>query len=618
MFKNWVNKIAVFLEDVGAQLLPHPDEHEKRQNSQTRPSRSSSITSQRTASRKPSLTNFEKALQQSNPANWRDLSNYLFLYILQYVDTPSRSHVSSLSRRFMELSTAHHREFWGSVSFSTNQRYTAAFGQPEFAPLTQLKEQRKRIEYLDLSYCRVEVREFFEFLEVSGMHLKSLDLSHLHLVDESGEETDELNGEVMDKIFACCQSLTSLSFASFSRMHDYSFEALPPTLRKLNLINYHYFSLDALLMQLGLKCPNLIDLSITPSPSFSNDGLHMLARGCPKLRYVVFESSSEEDQPSFDASGIISLIQNCPFLTSLTLCHSLPKADMDAVLRALSTHGKSLRNLNVASTQASDDGMLPFLQKCGAHLKCLNLRKCLNMSSSVICMMAQHCAQLEELVLPPCRLPAFSGVMKTLKRLLVHGNGWPELFNLEIASNEPLELGGMLCQIAQRSFRLKSVKLEMCVDLYDDDLTTLSQCRALQHLSLNRCHEVGDQGIITIAQHCRGLQVLEIIGGSAASLTDSAVLSLAENCAMLRVLELPDCYQISTLARQHLVQKCTALRPDCKQRLLGYDSDMTPGGPLEESYETPDLDQSQEHDVSYEQNFEAYEPVENNEDLELP
>ena len=97
-------------------------------------------------------------------------------------------------------------------------------------------------------------------------------------------------------------------------------------------------------------------------------------------------------------------------------------------------------------------------------------------------------------------------------------------------------------------------------DIQTTDFTLQSiaeHCTGLQSLSLKRCREIADNGMIIFSENCPYLQSLEIIGGS---IKDASIISISTYCTGLQSLNLGGCGQITDASIISISTNCTGLQ----------------------------------------------------------
>jgi len=86
----------------------------------------------------------------------------------------------------------------------------------------------------------------------------------------------------------------------------------------------------------------------------------------------------------------------------------------------------------------------------------------------------------------------------------------------------------------------------------------------LRQLCIAGCHQITDQSLIVIAQHCPQLELIDI--SSCRLVTDQAIIALARNCKKLRHISAPNCLKItdtSLSALGHEAHNLSHLNVEC-------------------------------------------------------
>ena len=100
---------------------------------------------------------------------------------------------------------------------------------------------------------------------------------------------------------------------------------------------------------------------------------------------------------------------------------------------------------------------------------------------------------------------------------------------------------------------------------YDDhqvtDHTLLSiaeHCTGIQSISLSKCHEISDTGLISISEHCPNLLSFRI--DYCEEMTDASIISISTHCTGLKSLNLECCPLITDASIISISTHCTGLR----------------------------------------------------------
>ena len=82
-----------------------------------------------------------------------------------------------------------------------------------------------------------------------------------------------------------------------------------------------------------------------------------------------------------------------------------------------------------------------------------------------------------------------------------------------------------------------------CLQITDTSIISISNhCTGLQSLNLEICRNITDASIISISENCTGLQRLDVSG---TNITDASLIAIAKNCTGLQSLRTYDCNGLS-------------------------------------------------------------------------
>ncbi|XP_048402873.2 F-box/LRR-repeat protein 2 [Stegostoma tigrinum] len=105
---------------------------------------------------------------------------------------------------------------------------------------------------------------------------------------------------------------------------------------------------------------------------------------------------------------------------------------------------------------------------------------------------------------------------------------------------------------------LKELCLTACAKLTDTSITKEIRFQELKTLSLSMVHEITDESVVSIAEHCRSLEWLSL--NHCGQLTDQGLTAAANHMKRLTTLEISCCDKITSQALEVLVQECKWLR----------------------------------------------------------
>ena len=87
---------------------------------------------------------------------------------------------------------------------------------------------------------------------------------------------------------------------------------------------------------------------------------------------------------------------------------------------------------------------------------------------------------------------------------------WPKLAKLSLARCPQITDSGML-KVAQGCRQMKQLQIDFCVGISDTGVSFVADfCSELNHLSVRGCSQVTNVGVRCVLQHCRQLSALDI------------------------------------------------------------------------------------------------------------
>lgn len=285
-----------------------------------------------------------------------------------------------------------------------------------------------------------------------------------------------------------------------------------------------------------------------------------------------------------------------------------PKVNV-STLEVLQERCTLIRRLNLSWCGSRESlfssAFIRFLKNCCSHLTCLKLSNCGFVNDDSLGAIADFCPLLQVLELKNCRAVALSGSgfsqisrLKNLKyldlyRTLIDQNSilsivcsCQNLEHLFLGSCVGLDFDEVCREIARCLRYIKTLDFwkaksltgagvnalaSKCHNLVEVDLgwcrevdvstnciaRLLSECRHLKKLFLTGIRTVSNHEIIAIADNCKELEQLDILGTYSITNLNSAVLlqRLLESCKNLRLLDLSFCGpEIQSLERYYRTQ----------------------------------------------------------------
>ncbi|XP_062577595.1 F-box/LRR-repeat protein 2-like [Saccostrea cucullata] len=221
-------------------------------------------------------------------------------------------------------------------------------------------------------------------------------------------------------------------------------------------------------------------------------------------------------------------VRNCPRLTELNVegCHTVD----DSVTAAL-PRGERLRSFNFSHCNLTDDSIV-LLASAVKRIVSLNIDGISWISDSAVVTLVDNQHQnLEELVLDGAELSdkSFHHIARCAKLKKLHVSFCEGLTDQSLRYIQTLQnltylkmrkgvyftTEGLLSLFTCKSMsHLGELDFSESTQFVNDCVIQMTKCcgPTLQNLALSWCWDITDPGVISIVDHCRNLEVLDIIG----------------------------------------------------------------------------------------------------------
>lgn len=253
---------------------------------------------------------------------------------------------------------------------------------------------------------------------------------------------------------------------------------------------------------------------------------------------------------------IPSIFTRFDAVTKLALkCDRRSVSINDDALVLISSHCRKLTRLKLrACRELTDAGIAEFTKNC-KHLKKLSCGSC-NFGSKGMNALLNNCPALEELSVKRLRGITDGSAVEPIGPGLAASSlkviSLKELYNGQCFG--PLIIGAknlrtlrlfrcsgdwdkLLEVISDRVTGLVEVHLER-LQVSDAGLRAISSCLTLEILHLVKTPECTDEGLTTVAEHCKLLRKLHIDGWKTNRISDEGLIAVAKNCPNLQELVL--------------------------------------------------------------------------------
>ncbi|MCJ8734452.1 hypothetical protein PDJAM_G00235530 [Pangasius djambal] len=448
----------------------------------------------------------------------------------------------------------------------------------------QVRTALKNLEELDLSDLRYLSDLTFNHLTGCTLRLRRLALAGCHIAFE------------FDPYRGCAVGLGSSAMLSLRNLlrllQDQS-----ATLRSLDLSRTSITpeSLRSLCRVPGLHleelslsgCKKLTDYSIEQLCRHQR-GLHKLdLSGCTELtsRCMLAVAAELKQLQSLSLARVWRITEKgladlmaLPTLSSLDLAECVNVSGVELVKGLSSPQPRAqLEKLSLRNWTYIRD-ICSLAQLLTSSLKELDLTSCTVLTDSSVCAIASYLPGLQVLRLSSCKLITDWGLLgmeepskhtqeeKGLSFTRTFGNmGFFQPPRMPFDEKPRLVTDEDLGAFRERegaSLRaikgLQELDLTGCSKLTDVSITQVLHFPVLQRLSLAMLPEISDEGVASVALHCRSLTSLALSGCS--RLTDEGLARALPHLHRLQHLQLAYCDGITDRSLSLIVQHCKRLR----------------------------------------------------------
>lgn len=353
-------------------------------------------------------------------------------------------------------------------------------------------------------------RIYFEQLEKGeGSSLNAEELEHLG-IDLYKDPISMLDRSVALKIFARLNLVDLATCSQVCRAWKVLTNA-PSLWAKLDFyVCRHRFNRNdaAVSCLIGKNHPYLIHLNLQAQYNLNPNTLKTIGK-CSNLQDLnLSECHGVTD------TVILTIVSGCTGLLYLNLSST---SITDNCLRDVGKYCVSLRKLNISNCQKFTDRGLHSLAmgKGGKKLIYLDISKC-----------------------PQITIQGYYSIAK----------GFPCLETFKLFLNYTVSDQAVI-QSVQKLTNLTEIDLMKCVDLTDQSIKYLAECRTLTKISLERQHKIGDGALRALAKYCPNLNDIVII--DCARITDATLKALG-HLDSLKNLNIADCSRISDAGMKNL------------------------------------------------------------------
>ncbi|KAI7830639.1 hypothetical protein BC939DRAFT_419557 [Gamsiella multidivaricata] len=249
------------------------------------------------------------------------------------------------------------------------------------------------------------------------------------------------------------------------------------------------------------------------------------------LRYANFRGCVQ-----LTAASLSAIAEHCPNIERLNLtgCRSITSnAISDACMNM-----PLLVHLDLSGLQAVNNFTLQTMAVYCRSLQVLNLAWCKQISGSGLTKLTRSCQGLRKLNVSGC-----SSLEDRWMPMM--GMNLPKLRELCLNGCSSLTDRGLIGLLSGLSTKLVYLGLSQCRLLTHESLRAISHLcsRHLRRLELSNCENLGDEGLIYLAQHCTHLRLLDL--EEITSLTDVSLRAFAMHLPKLERICLSYCENVT-------------------------------------------------------------------------
>jgi hypothetical protein len=208
-----------------------------------------------------------------------------------------------------------------------------------------------------------------------------------------------------------------------------------------------------------------------------------------------------------------------------------------------------LIKLNISAAKEVTDFGIAMIARKSPFLSSLVISGCIKITDVGLREIAMHCPKLQCLNISSC--PGIEGV-----GIAAIAECCPYLSKLNISKNSIKNWS--LQKIFRKSFRLEELIISYMRDISDEEIRVVAEnCHDLVTLEAIDCFYLSDQCVLTISQHCKDLDFLDMSRCEMNyRITDVSLMALGQRCHSIRTLKVNGCDHISDVGLHWLSEGC--------------------------------------------------------------
>lgn len=202
----------------------------------------------------------------------------------------------------------------------------------------------------------------------------------------------------------------------------------------------------------------------------------------------------------------------------------------------------ALKYLDIYGSSQIDDEFIVKLALIGAQFESIRLIRCIRLSDKGLAELLLNQCELQHLELRWLTIDGYC-----LTKLLS-----PKLRSLDLKGCSNLTADHVLTCIKNHSSKLKSLNLRGLRKLNSTVISQIADClsTSVEDLNLSECINLGDEGLINLAPHCKNVKTLRLT--DCMNVTENGVLKLLQYAQQVVKLDLSFCARNGTIGMKLL------------------------------------------------------------------
>ncbi|KAF3975457.1 hypothetical protein CMV_001302 [Castanea mollissima] len=292
------------------------------------------------------------------------------------------------------------------------------------------------------------------------------------------------------------------------------------------------------LLNLAVKCDNLVELDLTNATELKDSAAAMVAEARNLERLWMRRCKMVTDM------GVGCIAVGCRKLKLLSLKWCVGVGDLGVGLIAVKC--KDIRSLDLSYLPISDKCLPSILNL--QYLEDLALVGCYGIDDNSLAVLKNGCKSLKKLDMSSCEKVTHIGLSsvfsctKCLEQVTL-ANGYS--VNLDLADS------------LNKLSKLQSIKLDGCLVTCAGLGAIGDWCVSLKELSLSKCKGVTDEGLTYLVTKQRDLRILDIT--CCDKITDVSISHITSSCTDLSSLKMESCPLVPREAFILIGQRCHSL-----------------------------------------------------------